>query len=105
MNTTYSESGMVRAAWVRYRAFSRELPPEIFSRDGRVTPLQVASVIALLSAPFWRIVGGTAEGMPFVPSFGDEWLFLLPFVGRGFLYAPQILPVQARQGCRAYITL
>jgi hypothetical protein len=79
MNTTYSESGMVRAAWVRYRAFSRELPPEIFSRDGRVTPLQVASVIALLSAPFWRIVGGTAEGMPFVPNVGMNGFFCCLF--------------------------
>lgn len=41
-----SESGMVKAACVQCRAFSQELPPEIFSRDGRLTPLPVLDVSA-----------------------------------------------------------
>lgn len=53
-----SECGMVKAAWVWRWAFPRELPPEIFSRSGRVTPLHVASVFALLSAP----------------NFGESWV-------------------------------
>ena len=40
------ESGMVESACVQYRAFSQELPPEIFSRDGRVTALTVYGVFA-----------------------------------------------------------
>ena len=41
----FSESGMVEAAYVQYWDFPRELPPE-------------------------ETVGGTAEGLPFVPIMG-----------------------------------
>lgn len=58
------------------RAFSQELPPEIYSRVGRVTPLWVWGV----SAPEKRAVlaanaGGTAEGSPFVPILGWKVFF------------------------------
>ena len=65
-----SESGMVRAAWVQYRAFPQELPPEIFSRDGRLIPLQILDVSASEKRALWRIAGGTAEALPFVPIVG-----------------------------------
>ena len=42
----HRESGMVKSACVQYRAFSQELPPEIYSRDGRVTALIVYGVLA-----------------------------------------------------------
>ena len=67
----FSESGMVRAAWVQCRAFPHELQPEPISRACRVIPLQICGV----SAPKKRTAeavnaGGTAEGMPFVPIDG-----------------------------------
>ncbi len=37
---------MVESAYVQCRAFSQELPPETFSRDGRVTALTVYGVFA-----------------------------------------------------------
>ena len=43
------ESGMVGSACVHYRAFSQEPPPEVKSRDGRMTALTVCSVLALKS--------------------------------------------------------
>ena len=62
-----SESGMVGAASMQYRAFPQELPPEkeriatpvyglvrndrFLSRSGRVIPLQVLDVSASESAP------------------------------------------------------
>ena len=45
-NATHSESGMVGAAWVRYRAFPQELQPELSSRACRVIPLQICGVLA-----------------------------------------------------------
>ncbi len=45
-----------------------------------MTPLKVASVFALLSCALWRIVGGTAEGMPFVPVCWDDGLFYFVYV-------------------------
>ena len=48
---SFSECGMVGAAWVQYRAFPRELPSEKYSRNGRVTALTVTGVIAPKSAP------------------------------------------------------
>ena len=61
------------------RAFSHEPPPEPSScRVRRVVPLKTASVSALLkAAPFWRIAGGTAEGLPFVPIVRDDGLIFL----------------------------
>ena len=43
-----------------------------------MTPLKVASVLALLKLRrfFGEFAGGTAEGMPFVPIAGMEGLFL-----------------------------
>ena len=68
----FSESGMVKAAYVQYWAFPRELPPEETSRDGRVTALSVLDVSASEKAALEskRIAGGTAEGLPFVPIMG-----------------------------------
>ena len=71
------ESGMVESACTQCRAFSQELPPEGFSRDGRMTPLPVLDVSASEKAALKkRIAGGTAEGMPFVPIVGMEGLFI-----------------------------
>ena len=42
----FSESGMVRAAWVQCRAFPHELQPEPISRACRVIPLQICGVLA-----------------------------------------------------------
>ena len=62
---------MVKAACVQYRAFSQELPPETFSRDGRMTALQVLDVSASEKRTAFAVkAGGTAEGMPFVPIEG-----------------------------------
>ena len=41
-----------------------------------MVPLKTASVLALLSCAFWRIAGGTAEGMPFVPICGMMGFFV-----------------------------
>ena len=72
----FSECGMVGAAWAQYGAFSRELPSESCSRNGRVTPLTVLSVFALKESAVRRIAGGTAEGSPFVPIYGMKGYFL-----------------------------
>ena len=67
----FRESGMVGSASVQYRAFSQELPPEIKSRDGRVTALWVLDVSASEKRTAYAVnAGGTAEGLPFVPIVG-----------------------------------
>ena len=69
---------MVGSACVQCRAFSQELPPESFSRDGRVTALRVCGVLApLQSVLFTANAGGTAEGLPFVPNCGMRGFFIV----------------------------
>jgi len=71
---------MVKAACVQYRAFSQELPPETFSRDGRMTALKVYGVFApdeLRRSR--RIAGGTAEGYAFRPGLGMTGFFYCLF--------------------------
>ena len=68
---SFSECGMVGAAWVLYKAFSQELLPESdAARDRRVMPLPILGVSAPEKRAVRRIAGGTAEGDPFVPITG-----------------------------------
>ena len=68
---TKARAGWCEPLGVQCRAFSRELPPEKISRDGRVTPLTVLDVSASEKRTVKAVnAGGTAEGMPFVPIVG-----------------------------------
>ena len=62
---------------VPYRAFPQEPPSENRSRNGRVIPLQVLGVSAPEKRALWRIAGGPAEGLPFVPICGMKGIFIL----------------------------
>ena len=78
---------MVGSACVQCWAFSQELPPENFSRVGRLTSLSVYGVLApgklrLLYGK--RIAGGTAEGLPFVPISGMMGFFYFCNYDTGF---------------------
>ena len=64
---------------MQHRAFPQELPSEKRSRNGRVIPLQVLDVSASEKRANWRIAGGTAEGLPFVPVCGMRGFFNAKF--------------------------
>ena len=47
-----------------------------------MTPLKVYGVLAPEAAPYRRIAGGTAEGMPFVPIVGGRAFIFYIHTGR-----------------------
>ena len=74
------ESGRVESACVQCWAFSQELPPEMFSRAGRVMPLSIMGVDAPESCAADAANCGWYRGrIAFRPGFVGRGAFLFPF--------------------------